>query len=662
MSMQVLVDDVPARRAFAGMCLAIIGALVYREISPYSRVTTNILNLVVQYQIFLLYMYALLLVHHDGIGYTETSVLAGQDPRTVGSIMVLGNLACFAAIFFFAARYFVQYRRKERLIREKMAGELSRRQALQAQHGQALPPVLQNFTPFSERPQVAGNFARLDEMAEEATRFVENEKASQRKSRRMRSSAKKSLTRSSWVRFNTRATEPPEELGIKEETSHKANGADAPEAPSAAEQGERSPDPMNSMRSIKNSKKGLVLLKPLSVTKVMGSLGKVTAENEVEKLQDFVNTMWDNLVDEVDDYCTQDGIIGTCDEVLAASGQGFEGMYRAVWNLVLLVEDGQLDLYLNTIRSLKLAAEESPGRGKVQQMETEYVGLLFSHAAEVRSTFKSAIEAIGEATGAKVDVAPMKRLSRICEKILFDNENDAFHSCAKVADIVRAMLTATSMSQVVSIAIALYKSEDIVIVRVKDRFIEKPSAGGWRDLMLNIFFESDPNQHICEVQIVLEKMLVARKGLGGHEGYDKSRNALEILEKLHLSDVGTRWMRAKYLHDVDGVQAPDMLSLGFNVHDLLRAGYDALELYGHSEATDAAISRAVKEVADEERAQAKSKKRLSSSFRRALSRQGSEPGSAKVFSADPSFVAMAQRERKRMNKTKKGKAVAPLTH
>ena len=72
---------------------------------------------------------------------------------------------------------------------------------------------------------------------------------------------------------------------------------------------------------------------------------------------------------------------------------------------------------------------------------------------------------------------------------------------------------------------AFLESEDIVIVRVKvgrsintnihapttptdptttaattttikDRFIEKPSPGGWRDLMINFYLARDPHRHV----------------------------------------------------------------------------------------------------------------------------------------------------------------------
>lgn len=40
------------------------------------------------------------------------------------------------------------------------------------------------------------------------------------------------------------------------------------------------------------------------------------------------------------------------------------------------------------------------------------------------------------------------------------------------------------------------------VIRVKDRYT-KPSAGGWRDCMINYVFKQDPHKHICELQVQL---------------------------------------------------------------------------------------------------------------------------------------------------------------
>ena len=49
--------------------------------------------------------------------------------------------------------------------------------------------------------------------------------------------------------------------------------------------------------------------------------------------------------------------------------------------------------------------------------------------------------------------------------MLLDSEKPG--SCEKVADVVRAMLTASSMAQVAKIAMAFLHNEKIVIVRIK---------------------------------------------------------------------------------------------------------------------------------------------------------------------------------------------------
>ena len=39
----------------------------------------------------------------------------------------------------------------------------------------------------------------------------------------------------------------------------------------------------------------------------------------------------------------------------------------------------------------------------------------------------------------------------------------------------------------------------------------------WMDMMVNITLAGDVQNHLCEIQIVHSKMLVARKNLGGHK-------------------------------------------------------------------------------------------------------------------------------------------------
>ena len=47
--------------------------------------------------------------------------------------------------------------------------------------------------------------------------------------------------------------------------------------------------------------------------------------------------------------------------------------------------------------------------------------------------------------------------------------------------------------------------------------------------MINFYLVADPNQHICELQLVHNMMMTARKGLPGHAVYNRVRNANEFL-------------------------------------------------------------------------------------------------------------------------------------
>jgi len=52
----------------------------------------------------------------------------------------------------------------------------------------------------------------------------------------------------------------------------------------------------------------------------------------------------------------------------------------------------------------------------------------------------------------------------------------------------------------------------IVLVGVKNKW-KKPATGGWCCGQLYFYFEDDPDQHICELQIVHREMETLRKGI-----------------------------------------------------------------------------------------------------------------------------------------------------
>jgi hypothetical protein len=71
--------------------------------------------------------------------------------------------------------------------------------------------------------------------------------------------------------------------------------------------------------------------------------------------------------------------------------------------------------------------------------------------------------------------------------------------------------------------------EEIDILRVKNRF-DNPTSGGWADFMISFRFADDPNGHICEVQLIHDKLMTVRKQMGAHHEYAEFRSALELLE------------------------------------------------------------------------------------------------------------------------------------
>ena len=112
----------------------------------------------------------------------------------------------------------------------------------------------------------------------------------------------------------------------------------------------------------------------------------------------------------------------------------------------------------------------------------------------------------------------LKKTSRMVEKGQLKATKKG--SVAGVKDVVRAMVTGKSMADVnvvIEIVIENHKAKKLELVRLKDRFIEAPSNGGWRDIMLNlILVDENGNKHICEIQIVHRLMLNARKEMAGH--------------------------------------------------------------------------------------------------------------------------------------------------
>jgi hypothetical protein len=138
-----------------------------------------------------------------------------------------------------------------------------------------------------------------------------------------------------------------------------------------------------------------------------------------------------------------------------------------------------------------------------------------------------------------------KALYRMAEKALLKGPHskstggdgmlpdDELLDCSRVCDVVGCLVVCDgfrSMRDVVDrLKRQIPKEAELEICQVKSRW-EGASDGGWRDAMCMLAVGRRGSKRIiCEVQIVLDTLLVARKGLKGHKAYALFRSYFEML-------------------------------------------------------------------------------------------------------------------------------------
>ena len=98
--------------------------------------------------------------------------------------------------------------------------------------------------------------------------------------------------------------------------------------------------------------------------------------------------------------------------------------------------------------------------------------------------------------------------------------------------------------------------------------------------MINFYVADDPRRHVCEVQVAHHTMLVARKGLPGHQVYDHVRNAIEINEFLGVCGEQGRAARLRELRAQGDpiASTAQLLRLGCKPEALIASGCGQGEL------------------------------------------------------------------------------------
>jgi hypothetical protein len=215
----------------------------------------------------------------------------------------------------------------------------------------------------------------------------------------------------------------------------------------------------------------------------------------------------------VEGRCSEKDIVPRCFEVIEISQSKFEPLYNISFNTISSSEEAGVSECSDAVRRLIDASQ-----GKLATQLSDDVVQLYAAAASIREQVRRLMKVVADATGAELADIPdkarrrhgLKQIVRIVEKCALRHDKPG--KADRVCDIVRDMFTVSSMEQMAKVAVELLSRSEIAIVRVKDRNAE-PSAGGWRDIMINFVLVGDKNAHVCEVQLIHKKMLLQRKDM-----------------------------------------------------------------------------------------------------------------------------------------------------
>jgi hypothetical protein len=152
--------------------------------------------------------------------------------------------------------------------------------------------------------------------------------------------------------------------------------------------------------------------------------------------------------------------------------------------------------------------------GDAPQQETADLDALYAAAAVADPELRGITQDVAAMTGGTPVYPPgLKGRERATQKIEADYGGDP----SRLLDLSRASI---EFEDVAGLRRALGELEARgVIVRTKDRF-ENPTAGGYRDVMLNVRMS---NGHICELQLHLKQILEVKMG-PGHAIYEQIRD------------------------------------------------------------------------------------------------------------------------------------------
>eukprot|EP00750_Incisomonas_marina_P011227 INCI16357.10.p2 GENE.INCI16357.10~~INCI16357.10.p2 ORF type:complete len:681 (-),score=132.13 INCI16357.10:51-2093(-) len=208
---------------------------------------------------------------------------------------------------------------------------------------------------------------------------------------------------------------------------------------------------------------------------------------------------------------------------------GFQGIYKAIATKFVEPDPG-LPRFNEIAAQIAEKARRHPqtiANGKPAQAHADLVRLYIA-CYRVGPRFASFHADVKKRTNAMEgsDVGPLKSMYRAMEKAAFRDDGKQW-SADNVLDIVRGSLLFDRLEQFTLCLQVLEEYPGVTIARVKNRF-QTPTDGGWRDCMVNVCFDDDPDHVICELQLIHHTLMLARKGMNGHNDYVTYRSGIEL--------------------------------------------------------------------------------------------------------------------------------------
>ena len=180
----------------------------------------------------------------------------------------------------------------------------------------------------------------------------------------------------------------------------------------------------------------------------------------------------------------EEGLFDRCFRAIKAGAEAFDDVYGAVWKMILDAESATKAAYVADVAAV--VARPRAAAGAKPRQATAEIAALYRDAAVARPVFNRVVADVVAAlpcAAAELSIPDaLKRSQRVVEKAAL--KRDGKGDVSSVLDVVRAMIVVKKLDHARLALLGLAARDDALeIVRVKERFFDAPSRGGWRDLI-----------------------------------------------------------------------------------------------------------------------------------------------------------------------------------